>query len=83
LDGNQPDARPVRTHRITQILRTINAHNADIHALSGIRTYEPSVRVTEDSSCLRPHGHCDWRFEMYPLLKREIVKIAILISFLT
>jgi hypothetical protein len=30
----------------------------DIHALSGIRTHDPSVRGTEDSSCLRPRGHC-------------------------
>jgi hypothetical protein len=30
----------------------INVHNTDIHALSGIR-------ASEDSSCLRPRGHCD------------------------
>jgi hypothetical protein len=35
----------------------INAH-ADIHALSGIRTHDPSVRVSEDSSCLRPRSPC-------------------------
>jgi hypothetical protein len=33
--------------------------NTNIHALSGIRTHDPSVRASEDSSCLRPHGHCD------------------------
>jgi hypothetical protein len=37
----------------------INARNTDIHALSEIRTQDPSVRASEDSSCLRPHGHCD------------------------
>jgi hypothetical protein len=31
----------------------------DIHALSGIRTHDPSVRAGEDSSCLRPRCHCD------------------------
>jgi hypothetical protein len=36
----------------------INAYT-DIHALSGIRTHDPSVRASEDSSCLRPRGHCD------------------------
>jgi hypothetical protein len=36
----------------------INAHT-HIHALSGIRTYDPSVRASEDSSYLRPRGHCD------------------------
>jgi hypothetical protein len=30
-----------------------------IHAFSGIRTHDPSVRASEDSSYLRPHGHCD------------------------
>jgi hypothetical protein len=40
----------------------INAHNTDIHALSGIRTDDPSVRASEDSSCLRPRGHCDSPF---------------------
>jgi hypothetical protein len=28
----------------------------DIHALSEIRTHDPSVRANEDSSCLRPRG---------------------------
>jgi hypothetical protein len=37
----------------------INAQNSDICALSGIRAHDPSVRVSEDSSCLRPRGHCD------------------------
>jgi hypothetical protein len=36
----------------------INAHT-DIHALSGIRTHDPSFRASEDSSCLKPRGHCD------------------------
>jgi hypothetical protein len=29
-----------------------------MHALSGIRTLDPSVRAREDSSCLRPRGYC-------------------------
>jgi hypothetical protein len=36
----------------------INAHT-DIHALSGIQTHDPSVRASEYSTCLRPHGHRD------------------------
>jgi hypothetical protein len=36
----------------------INGHT-DIHALSGIRTHDPSVWASEDGSCLRPGGHCD------------------------
>jgi hypothetical protein len=48
--SDQSVARPLPTHRI-------NAHT-DIHALSGIRTHDPSVRASEDSSCLRQGGHC-------------------------
>jgi hypothetical protein len=33
----------------------INAHT-DIHALSGIQTHDPSVRASENSSCLRPRA---------------------------
>jgi hypothetical protein len=36
----------------------INAYT-DIHVSSGIRTQDPSVRAGEDSSCLRPRGHCE------------------------
>jgi hypothetical protein len=42
----------------------INAHT-DIHALSGIRTYDPSVRASEDGSCLTPRGHCDRHFAIF------------------
>jgi hypothetical protein len=31
----------------------------DIHALNGIQTYDPSIRASADSSCLRPRGNCD------------------------
>jgi hypothetical protein len=30
-----------------------------MHALSGIRTQDPSFRANEDGSCLRLRGHCD------------------------
>jgi hypothetical protein len=33
--------------------------HTDIHAFSGIRTQDHSVRAGEDGSCLRPRGHCD------------------------
>jgi hypothetical protein len=41
--------------------RRINAHT-DIHTLSGNWTHDPSVRVSEDNSCLSPRGHCDRLF---------------------
>jgi hypothetical protein len=38
----------------------IKAHT-DIHVWSGIRTHDPRVRASEDSSCLRLLSHCDRR----------------------
>jgi hypothetical protein len=42
----------------TEHKHRINA-NANIHALSGIRTHHTSVPESEDILCLRPRGHCD------------------------
>jgi hypothetical protein len=36
----------------------INAHTG-IHALSWVRTHDPSVRASEESSWLSPCGYCD------------------------
>jgi hypothetical protein len=36
--------------------------HTDIHALSGIPTHNPTVRASEDVSCLRPRGHYDRHF---------------------
>jgi hypothetical protein len=60
--GDQPVARPLPTHRTTQTEQT----HTDIHALSGIRTHDYSVRTGEDGSCLRPRGHCDRQSSYYP-----------------
>jgi hypothetical protein len=60
LGLDQPGARPLPTHRTTQ--HRISAHT-DIHALSGIGTHDPSVRASEDSSCLKPRGH---RYQLSP-----------------
>jgi hypothetical protein len=53
--GDQPDARPLRRHRTAQHRKT----RTQIHASSGIRTQDPSIRAAEDSTCLRPRGHWD------------------------
>jgi hypothetical protein len=53
--GDQPVARPLATQRTTQ---TQNKRK-HIHTSSGIRTHDPSGRVSEDSSCLISRGHCD------------------------
>jgi hypothetical protein len=56
LDADQPVARPLPTHRTTQTQQTRRIH---IHVLSGIWTHHPSVRASEDCSCLGLRGHCD------------------------
>jgi hypothetical protein len=49
--SDQSIARPLHTEQ--------HKHIPNIHALSGIRTHDPSVRASEDSSCLRSRGYCD------------------------
>jgi hypothetical protein len=38
-------------------LHTEETHTQTSMPLSGIRSHDPSVRASEDSSCLRPRGH--------------------------
>jgi hypothetical protein len=59
--GDQPVARPLPTQRTTQTEQTRARTHTHIHPLSGIWTHVPSVRASEDSSCLTPRGHCDRR----------------------
>jgi hypothetical protein len=42
-----------------QLKQNKRIYTTNFHALSEIRTHNPSVRADEDGSCLRPHGHCD------------------------
>jgi hypothetical protein len=56
--SDQLVARPLPKHRTTQT-QNKRIHTPNIHSLSGIRTHDPSVRASEDSSCLRPRGYCD------------------------
>jgi hypothetical protein len=58
LTSDQLVARPLPKHRTTQT-QNKRIHTPNIHALSGIRTHDPSVRVSEDSSHLRLRGYCD------------------------
>jgi hypothetical protein len=55
-----------------------HTHTPYIHALSGIRTHDPSVRSTEISSCLRPHGYRD-RLSQYhfSIIKQSLFLYAI------
>jgi hypothetical protein len=56
--SDQPVTRPLPKHRTTQT-QNKRIHTRNIHALSGIRTHDPSVRASENSSYLRQHGYCD------------------------
>jgi hypothetical protein len=66
--SDQPVARPLSKHRTTQT-QNKSMHILNIHALSGIRTHDPSVRG-EDSSCLRQLGYGDWR--LFSLVAEKI-----------
>jgi hypothetical protein len=46
--GDQPVLRPLTTHRI-------NAQTG-VHASSGIRTHDPSIRAHKDGLCVRPRS---------------------------
>jgi hypothetical protein len=48
------------------------AHTPNIHALSGIRTHDHSVRASEDSSGLRLLGHCDRHYSIYCIYSKYI-----------
>jgi hypothetical protein len=56
--SDQPATRPLPNKNTEQT-------QTDIHASSGIRTHGPSVRASEDSSCLRPRSHCDQQIGQY------------------
>jgi hypothetical protein len=62
--SDQPVSRPLHKHRTTQT-QNRHIHTPNIYALNGIRTYDPSVRESEDSSCLRTRCYCNWRKYYY------------------
>jgi hypothetical protein len=55
--------------------------NTNIYTLSGIRTHDPSVRASEDSSCIRPRDHCDRQFVRSPslYLRRRFLKFNLIV----
>jgi hypothetical protein len=67
--GDQPVVRPLPTHGATQ---TQNK-DTDIPASSEIQTHDPSVRASEDSSCLRPRDHCDRLYTSLPQRNKVVV----------
>jgi hypothetical protein len=57
LGISPPQDRYLHTQDSTKTEET----HRHIHASSGTRTQDLSFRASEDSSCLRPRGHCDRR----------------------
>jgi hypothetical protein len=53
--GDQPFARPLPTHGT----QAQNKGTQYRHPCFVWDSYDPSVRASEDSSCLRPRGYCD------------------------
>jgi hypothetical protein len=70
--SDQLVARPLPKHTTAQT-QNKHIHTPNIHALSGIRTQDPSVRASEDSSCLRPLGYCDRQLYLLPTLNSLIL----------
>jgi hypothetical protein len=68
--GDQLDARLLPTQD------NKNRINADIHALSGIWTHDPSVRAGEDILWLWPLAHCDRLFNVCSNLLSSWVTIS-------
>jgi hypothetical protein len=62
---------PSRGRYLTQTQNKRIQTSKFIHALSGIRNQDPSVRASEDISCLRPRGHCDPVY-IYVYLNKQI-----------
>jgi hypothetical protein len=61
----------------------INAHNTDIDVLVG---FEPTIRAfreSENSSCLKPCGHCDWPEVYIPVYRQNWWFIYFFIVFLS
>jgi hypothetical protein len=57
---------------------TQDTTNTDIHALSAIRTHDPSVRASEDSLYIRRRGYCDCTANSFPFtLYRTVSKFLI------
>jgi hypothetical protein len=59
--SDQLVARTLPKHRTTQTQnKSAHTNTPNIQSLIGIRTHDPSVRASEESSCLRLRGYCDW-----------------------
>jgi hypothetical protein len=54
----------------TNTEKRTHTQTLNIHALSGIRTQDPSFRASEDSACLRPLGYRD-RLNRHDTLKQS------------
>jgi hypothetical protein len=52
-------ARPLPKHTTTETQNT-RIQTPNIHAIGRIGTHDPSVRVSEDCSCLRPRGYYEF-----------------------
>jgi hypothetical protein len=53
----------------------------DTHALSGIRTHDPSDQASKDGSCLRPQSHCDQPFILLQIRKNCVIRRRSLLSY--
>jgi hypothetical protein len=69
--SDQPVARPLHTHRTTQ-----TRHKCTQTSMPWMG-FEPTNPASEDSSCLRPCGHCDRRIQpLYSFISGQLSRYS-------
>jgi hypothetical protein len=58
-EGYQLVARPLPVHKHRKSRACTHMQTPNIHVLSGVRTYDPDFRGSEDTACLRQLGYRD------------------------
>jgi hypothetical protein len=60
----------------TSTEKRMHTQTPNVHALSGIRTHDPSFRASEDSACLRPLSYRDRLWYVYTVFKTIILDLV-------
>jgi hypothetical protein len=68
--SDQPLAGLLPKHRTTET-QNKRIHTQNVHALSGMRTHDPSIQASENSSCFRPLANRDRQLTQMGSLKKH------------
>jgi hypothetical protein len=64
---------PPQSLYLTQDHINTQETQAYIYAPSEIRIHDPSISAVKDSTCFRPHGHCDRLLSTIILINVEVI----------